>query len=205
MISGFATCLTIVAFFIGAAAAQPLRTSAHSGLEASSIPIADSHVHLNDPEMQLRLMQVSRIRRAIVFWGRSSTNEKLVAWAREHPNHFVPFASISPERAAYRRYWDGNNTSLLGLLEDHLKEGVVRGIGEISVAHFLDGLSRSRLQSATPVMRGIMELAEQYRVPVNIHCEITRIQEFEQLLRSYPQVTVIWAHEDTRPTTSPSA
>ena len=176
------------------APAQPSR-SAQADVEASSIPFADAHVHLNDPEMQLQLMEESGSRRAIVFWGRNSTNEKLVAWAREHPGRFIPFASISPERAVYRKYWDDNDTSLLAVLEDDLKEGVVRGIGEISVTHFSGrGFPEADYSPLHPLMRGIMELAEHYGVPVNIHCEITRIREFEQLLRTYPDVTVIWAH-----------
>lgn len=179
-------------------------------LTPTAITFTDAHVHLNDPEMQLRLMKESGNRRAIVFWGRDSTNEKLVTWAREHPDRFIPFASISPERAVYRKYWDADDTALLDVLENHLKQGVVRGIGEISVAHFPGrGFPEADYSPLHPLMRGIMDLAREYAVPVSIHCEITRIRELEQLMRAYPAVTVIWAHGgytvDTRRTTSLSA
>ena len=49
---------------------------------------------------------------------------------------FAHPASISPERSSYRKYWDGDGAELLAVLESHLKEGVVRGIGEINVTHF---------------------------------------------------------------------
>ena len=145
--------------------------------------------------MQLRLMKESGNRRAIVFWGRNSTNDKLVTWAREHPDRFIPFASISPERSSYRKYWDADGTELLEVLENHLKQGVVRGIGEISVTHFPGrGFPEADYSPLHPLMRGMMDLAQEYDVPVNVHCEITRLREFEELLRAYPEVTVIWAH-----------
>ncbi len=164
-------------------------------LTASSTTFTDAHVHLNDPDMQLRLMKESGNRRAIVFWGRNSTNDKLVTWAREHPDRLIPFASISPERSSYRKYWDGDGAELLEVLENHLKQGVVRGIGEISVTHFPGrGFPDADYSPLHPLMRGMMELAQEYDVPVNVHCEITRFREFEELLRTYPKVTVIWAH-----------
>ena len=164
-------------------------------LKPSSITFTDAHVHLNDPEMQLRLMRESGTRRAIVFWGRNSTNELLIQWTQQHPGRFIPFASISPERSSYRKYWDAGDTALLDVLNNHLKQGVVRGIGEISVAHFPGrGFPEANYGPLHPLMRGIMDLAQQYDVPLNIHCEITHIREFEQLLRAYPKVTVIWAH-----------
>ena len=188
--------LTLVALFVSTAAASGQtseNTSQADGGPVSSF--ADAHVHLNDPEMQLRLMEESGNRRAIVFWGRNSTNEKLAAWAREHPGRFIPFASISPERATYQKYWDNNDTSLLAVLEGYLEEEVVRGIGEISVTHFPGrGFPEADYSPLHPLMRGIMDLAQKHGVPVNIHCEITRIREFEQLLDAYRDVTIIWAH-----------
>ena len=164
-------------------------------LAASPITFTDAHVHLNDPEMQLRLMKESGNRRAIVFWGRKSTNEKLVEWAREHADRFIPFASISPERSSYRKHWDGDGTELLQVLDNLLKQGVVRGIGEISVTHFPGrGFPEADYSPVHPLMWGMMDLAQKYGVPVNIHCEITRLAEFEELLRAYPRVAVIWAH-----------
>jgi predicted TIM-barrel fold metal-dependent hydrolase len=43
-------------------------------------------------------------------------------------------------------------------------------------------------------MRGIMRIAERRRLPVMIHCEVTRLREFSSLLRAFPTVQVIWAH-----------
>ena len=155
----------------------------------------DAHVHLNDPQMQLRLMAEAGNTRAVVFWGARSTNELLVKLAKEHPERFVPFASVSPERQRYRRDWEAADRKILDILAEQLRTGVFRGIGEISVAHYpATGFPEADFDPMHPIMRGIMELAQKHELPINIHCEITRLREFEQLLRAYPKVAVIWAH-----------
>ena len=162
---------------------------------ASVIPFIDAHVHLNDVATQLALMEQTGVGRAIVFWGRSSSNESILEAARAYPGRFVPFVSISPERAAYRERWARNDTSLLATLDTALGTGRYAGIGEISVVHFPgEGFPEADFDPAGPMMRGIMRLAARYRVPVMIHCEITRLEGFSRLLRDFPAVTVIWAH-----------
>ncbi len=159
------------------------------------IPIVDSHVHLNDVAMQLELMKEYGVERAIVFWGRDSDNESLLKAARDYPDKFIPFVSVSPERRAYRQLWEREDPKLLTMLEDYLKSGVFKGIGEISVTHFPErGFPEADFSPTSSSMKGIMKLAEKYRVPVTIHCEITRIREFLELLNEFKNVQVIWAH-----------
>ncbi|MDD9914224.1 MAG: amidohydrolase family protein [Rhodospirillaceae bacterium] len=155
----------------------------------------DAHVHLNHAETYLKLMDAHNIPQAIIFWGRSSDNETLKAQAAAHPDKLIPFISISPERRHYRPFWQSGDTALLSELEDGLKSGHFKGIGEISVAHFpARGFPEADFDPLDPMMTGIMELAARYRVPVNIHCEITRLREFAMLLEKFPTVSVIWAH-----------
>jgi predicted TIM-barrel fold metal-dependent hydrolase len=162
---------------------------------SDTIAFTDAHVHLNDVAIQLELMRDANIARAIVFWGRSSTNATITDAARANPDRFIPFVSISPERAAYREQWTRNDTSLLAELDRELRTGRYAGIGEISVVHFPgEGFPEADFDPAGPMMRGIMRLAEQHRAPVMIHCEITRLDAFSTLLRAFPSVTVIWAH-----------
>jgi predicted TIM-barrel fold metal-dependent hydrolase len=162
---------------------------------SSAIPFTDAHVHLNDTAAQLRLMQETGVGRAIVFWGRASSNATILGAARNHPDLFIPFVSVSPERASYRDLWLRNDTALLAELDRELRTGRYAGIGEISVVHFPgEGFPEADFDPVGAVMRGIMALAERHRVPVMIHCEITRLDAFARLLRAFPAVTVIWAH-----------
>ncbi len=96
------------------------------------VPFFDGHVHLNDPDMQLELMEMHGIPKAIVTWGRNSTNATVREAAAAHPERLISFVSVAPERQRYRTLWDSEDPALLTLLENELKTGVFRGIGEIS-------------------------------------------------------------------------
>jgi len=155
----------------------------------------DSHVHLNDVAMQLALMDQYGVERAVVFWGRRSDNESILEAAAKHPGRFVPFASISPERRAYRAQWARDDPALVGELEALLASGKFRGIGEISVVHAESaGFAATDFSPDSTVMRGIMALAARHRIPVMVHCETTRMAELERLLAAHRDVAVIWAH-----------
>jgi predicted TIM-barrel fold metal-dependent hydrolase len=159
------------------------------------VPFADAHVHLNDLEMQLALMERHAVSHAVVFWGGRSTNETVAEAARKHPGRLIPFASISPERTAYRPQWEGDPAPLLAQLDALLATGLYRGIGEISAVHFpAAGFGETDFAPGGPMMRGIFALARRYKVPVMLHVEITRMAELSALLASFPDVPVIWAH-----------
>ncbi len=159
------------------------------------VPFIDAHVHLNDEAMQLELMRRHGVEKAVVFWGRLSDNGSVAAAAKRHPDRFIPFASISPERAAYRRGWERDDPALLDTLDALLAGGEFRGIGEISVTHFPSpGLPEADFDPNGPTLRGILALARKHRVPVMVHAEWTRLREFAELLRAFPDVPVIWAH-----------
>ena len=173
------------------------RATAERATPEQITPIAfvDAHVHLNDIEMQLELMKRHKLPKAIVFWGRNSTNESLIKAALDHPDKFIPFVSVSPEREKYRNFWKRGDLNLLEALEKHLKTGKFKGIGEISVTHFPGlGFPEADFSPTSSMMKGMMKLAEKYAVPITIHCEITRVQEFSKLLSEFKNVKVIWAH-----------
>lgn len=162
---------------------------------AVPVPFVDAHVHLNDEAMQLGLMERYGVTRAVVFWGRNSDNEAIASAAERHPERFIAFASVSPERRAFRRAWDEQDPTLLATLDRLLASGRFKGIGEISAAHFPSpGLPEADYDPSSPIMRGILDLARKYRVPVMVHIEITRMKELSALLDGYRDVPVIWAH-----------
>lgn len=173
--------------------------AAHAAVKAepatTPVPFIDAHVHLNDEAVQLELMQRHGVDRAVVFWGRSSDNAAVADSAARHPERFIAFASISPERAAYRSGWDRDDPALLDTLDRLLASGRFRGIGEISVTHFPSpGFPEADYDPMGPTMTGVMGLARKHRVPVLLHVEWTRLNELSALLARFPDVAVIWAH-----------
>lgn len=159
------------------------------------IPFVDAHVHLNDERMQLELMQRHGAERAVIFWGRNSDNDSIAQAAQRHPQRFIPFVSVSPERTAYRRAWSVDDSALLQELDTQLASGRFKGIGEISSTHFPSpGFAETDFDPMGSTLTGIMALARKHRVPVMVHIEITRLQEFARLLKQFGDVPVIWAH-----------
>jgi hypothetical protein len=163
--------------------------------QAQNIPFVDAHAHLNDPALQLELMDRHGATHAVVFWGGRSDNASVLRAAREHAPRLIPFASISPERTAYAPLWRTDDTRLVEELDALLATGHYKGIGELSVAHFpAAGFGETDYPLSSAMMDGILALAARYKLPVLLHVEITRLAELEALLARHRAVTIIWAH-----------
>lgn len=176
--------LTALAVLLAGCAAAP-----------ATVGILDAHVHLNNSAMQLALMDEYGVSRAVIFWGRLSDNDSVLAEAAKHPDRFVPFASISPERTAYRREWERDDPAIVERLAKLLATGSYRGIGEINVVHDASaGFPATDFRLDSAVMRGIMDLARKHRLPVMLHCEAARTADLERVLEGWRDVSVIWAH-----------
>jgi predicted TIM-barrel fold metal-dependent hydrolase len=183
-------CLSLAAFL-----ALPVRSETAPVEVPALIPFADAHVHLNDVAMQLELMERWGATHAVVFWGGRSSNESVLEAARRHGGRLIPFASISPERTAYRPAWERDDPALLQQLDAMLASGAFKGIGEISATHFpAAGFAETDFSPVGTTMTGIMQLARRYKLPVMVHVESTRMQELGTMLERFPDVTVIWAH-----------
>jgi predicted TIM-barrel fold metal-dependent hydrolase len=191
--AGRVAAVLLTAILLTACATPP---SQPAGTEPETpIPFIDAHVHLNDEAMQLELMRRHGVERAIVFWGGRSDNESVAQSARRHPDLFIPFVTVSPERPAYRALWQRDDPALLATLDALLASGRFHGIGEISAVHFPSpGFAEADFDPAGPTMAGILALAQRHRVPVLLHVEWTRLRELSALLERFPEVAVIWAH-----------
>lgn len=160
------------------------------------VPFIDAHAHLNDPALQIELMDAHGAAQALVYWGGRSDHDTLLAAVRRWPGRFVPFASISPERRAYRGAWARDAPAeLLGLLEPLLAAGVFRGIGELSPVHHASaGFPAADFDVQGAITTAVLALARRHRVPVVMHVELTRIDAFSELLARHDDVAVVWAH-----------
>ncbi len=170
-----------------------LLTPAAGGAQTATF--IDAHVHLNDPELWISMMEDLDVEAAIVLRGRSADHEVVLEAGRRHPDRLFPFASISPEHREYRGSWQADQPSVAQVLDSLLTRGGFFGIGEISVSHLPGaGFPEADFDPSGAVMREIMMTARRHGVPVMIHSEITRLREFEALLTDFPDVPVIWAH-----------
>lgn len=160
-----------------------------------AVSFADGHMHLNDPEGWISLMDEAGIDRSVAFRGRNMDNEGLLEAAGRWPRRLYPFLSVSPEHREYRPGWQADDASLVAIVDSLLAGGGFYGIGEISVSHFPGaGFPEADFDPSSPVMRGILEVARRYGVPVSVHLEVTRLREFEDILAEFRDVTIIWAH-----------
>jgi Tat protein secretion system quality control protein TatD with DNase activity len=156
---------------------------------------SDAHVHLNDPATWVRIMDGLGIARSVALAGRDADNSVLLEAGRRWPDRVLPFLSVSPEHREFRQAWQSDNESLASLADSLLSSGGYYGIGEISVSHFpAAGFPEADFDPSGRTMRSLLEVAKKHRVPILIHSEITRLREFEVLLRAHRDVTVIWAH-----------
>ena len=144
--------------------------------------------------MQLELMRRYGAERAVVFWGRRSDNESIAESARRHPDRLIAFASISPERLAYRQLWNRDDPGCCKRWTRCSPPAAFAASADLGGALPLAGTAGGRLRPERPTMTGILALARRYRVPVLLHVESTRMRELSALLERFPDVAVIWAH-----------
>ena len=163
--------------------------------QQSGVAFSDAHVHLNDPVAWLRTMDALGIARSVVLAGRSADNAALLDAGRRWPGRVLPFVSVSPEHREFRAAWAADAEHLGMIVDSLLARGGFYGVGEISVSHFpTAGFPEADFDPNGRAMRAILRAARRHDVPVLVHCEVTRLREFELLLRAHSDVTVIWAH-----------
>jgi hypothetical protein len=151
---------------------------------AQELPIFDAHIHYSQPDWEmytpeqiLAIFDTAGIRRALVSSTPDDGTLKLYGAA---PQRIVPF--LRPYRSRNDMGDWHSNTAVQAYLEDRLKRGVYKGIGEfhLTAAHI-----------EAPVVRRCAELAVQHQLFLHAHVDD---QAMELLLARYPQVRFLWAH-----------
>jgi hypothetical protein len=148
------------------------------------LPIFDAHIHYSrpdwavyTPEAILAILDRAGVRRALVS---STPDEGTLRLYEKAP------ARIVPELRPYRSREDiaswHRDPAVLAYVEEGLKRGIYRGIGEF---HLYGG------QANTPVMRRITELAVERNLVLHAHSDEAAVEE---LFALNPKVKILWAH-----------
>ncbi|MDJ0806813.1 MAG: TatD family hydrolase [Gammaproteobacteria bacterium] len=155
----------------------------------SAEPLFDAHMHYNaadaayySPQKIIQILERSEIKQAAV----TSTPAHLVKQLyQQAPDRILPLLGVY-RTLDDKSHWP-QDTSLPERLEAELVTGGWRGIGELHI------FAKDR---HSPVFRHIVELAEQYKLPLLLHTDPAVIDRVYDIAPVQP---VIWAHAGTFP------
>ena len=154
------------------------------GAGAADLPIFDAHIHYSrgdwdayTPERALSILTRAGVRRAIVS---STPDDGTLKLYEKSPAGIVPFLRpyrTSADVAAWPR-----SAAVQAYVEERLKRGVYRGIGEFHL-----GAS----DADAPVVRRVAELAKRDDLFLHAHVDDVTV---EKLLTLHGDVRILWAH-----------
>ena len=168
-----------------------LLLAALSASAREPLPLFDAHIHFSvgatsvyTPAAAMQILDSAGVRTAILS---STPNDGTLALHAAYPTRFIPF--LRPYRktrnlsewSEERRSWY-TDPQTVPFLEQELKRGIFRGIGEFHVdGHEVD----------TPVMRELVMLAKKHRLWLMAHSDADAI---EKLFTFDPTAKILWAH-----------
>jgi hypothetical protein len=152
--------------------------------EAQNLPIFDAHIHYSQPdwaayspEAILKSLDEAGISRALVS---STPDDGTLRLYDKAPKRIVPELRPYRTRADMGSWYQ--DPGVLAYVEERLKKGIYKGIGEF---HLSGG------QTGTPVIRRLVELAFQQGLVLHAHSDDAAIEE---LFAIDPRVKILWAH-----------
>jgi Amidohydrolase len=151
---------------------------------AAQFPIFDAHIHYSrpdweayTPERALSILAAAGVRRAIVS---STPDDGTLKLYEKAPKSVVPF--LRPYRTRDDMGSWPRDPGVQAYVEERLKRGIYRGIGEFHL---------SAADVGAPTVRRIAELAAERDLFLQAHVDDVTI---EKLLMLYPKVRFLWAH-----------
>jgi predicted TIM-barrel fold metal-dependent hydrolase len=153
-------------------------------------PMADVHLHYNWDQAELTSAReaVEQLREhnvvlAVVFSVPSDEARELVEAGGDW---IIPF--YSPYYDARNRHTWFHDPAVVERTRQALASGYYQGIGEV---HLVSTIGPRR---DNPVFQGLLALAAEYRVPVNLHTEASNYRYLLPICEGHPKVRFIWAH-----------
>jgi len=151
---------------------------------AAQFPIFDAHIHYSrpdwdvyTPERALSILAAAGVRRAIVS---STPDDGTLRLYEKAPKGVVPF--LRPYRTRDDMGSWPSDPGVQAYVEERLKRGIYRGIGEFHLG---------AADVGAPTVRRIAELAAERDLFLQAHVDDVTI---EKLLTLYPKVRFLWAH-----------
>jgi hypothetical protein len=153
-------------------------------VSAQELAVFDVHIHYSQnvwqetpPEQAIEQMRKAGLKKALV--SSSPDDGTLLLYSRA-PDLIVP--ALRP----YRQPGDTSSwlqdAGLLVYLEERLKKGIYKAIGEFHVNGTL---------ADSPIMRGVIGLAQRYNQVLQAHCDAEAI---ERMVKQAPGLRIVWAH-----------
>ena len=167
--------------------------------EVAKFPLIDMHSHASGTPRRttqkfIETMDQVGIGRMVLFTGRPGNVREF----QKYPDRLVLFYTGQIANDAVRAKISSGDPKTVGeFLADYeraLKSGFYNGLGEIHTYH---SDRPTQIAPDSPAIRGLLELAGKYGVPINIHCNANGRAEMERALKALPGATVIWAHTGT--------
>ncbi len=168
-----------------------LLLTALSAAAREPLPLFDAHIHFSagatsiyTPATAMQVLDSAGLRTALLS---STPNDGTLALHAAYPHRFIPF--LRPYRKTRdlstwgeeRRSWY-KDPQTIPFLEQELKRGIFRGIGEFHVdGHEVD----------TPVMRELVLLAKKHGLWLMAHSDADAI---DKLFAFDPKAKILWAH-----------
>jgi amidohydrolase family protein len=156
------------------------------------LPLFDGHIHYNGAAWDsypvaaaLRLLAEAGISKALVS---STPNEGTVRLYEADPGRIVPELRPYRELNDMATWFDNSDT--LRLVEQELKRGIYKGVGELHL---------SGAHADTPVVRRLVALAVEHDLPLHAHSDALAV---ERLFSVNPKVKILWAHAGMTETTA---
>lgn len=151
---------------------------------AQDFPVFDAHIHYSQPDWAVYTPEaiLGLLDRAGVRWAMvsSTPDDGTLHLYEKAPARIVPI--LRPYRTrADMGAWT-TDPSILPYVEERLKRGIYKGLGEF---HLSAG------QVGDPVVRGLADLARRHSLFLYAHTDGAGI---EALRLRYPDVGLLWAH-----------
>jgi predicted TIM-barrel fold metal-dependent hydrolase len=154
-------------------------------------PVADMHLHYkwSQQDVTSAAAAVEALARENIVMGVviGTPAELALELVQLAPEKIVPIFSPYRIGGDWQRW--ARDPDVVARARAALASGAYHGIGEL---HLIGGFS-PRLEKAL-VLQELMQLADEYDVPIMLHTEFSRPAMILQLCRRYPQTRILWAH-----------